>query len=145
MSGETFFCDLCSIEHPKEIRDVHHIVPREYGGTNDQSNLANLCSGVHQSIHRIARVSEEERKPLAITLFGKNANKGLHLVLQILRSKSFSDHTPEFIEVKLQIPIEKYRKIKESLSGMFSKRTKKASVKDLLHAWIDQYILARKL
>jgi 5-methylcytosine-specific restriction endonuclease McrA len=31
---------------------IHHIVPREHGGTNDPSNLICLCSAHHQSLHR---------------------------------------------------------------------------------------------
>jgi 5-methylcytosine-specific restriction endonuclease McrA len=31
---------------------IHHILPREHGGTNDPSNLICLCSAHHQSLHR---------------------------------------------------------------------------------------------
>jgi 5-methylcytosine-specific restriction endonuclease McrA len=31
---------------------IHHIIPREHGGTNDPSNLICLCSAHHQSLHR---------------------------------------------------------------------------------------------
>jgi hypothetical protein len=31
--------------------DVHHIVPRALGGTNDPENLATLCSACHRMIH----------------------------------------------------------------------------------------------
>lgn len=31
---------------------IHHIVPRELGGTNDLTNLVCLCSAHHQSLHR---------------------------------------------------------------------------------------------
>jgi hypothetical protein len=31
--------------------DVHHLVPRELGGTHDVSNLALLCAGHHRALH----------------------------------------------------------------------------------------------
>ncbi len=31
--------------------DVHHIVPREHGGTNDPENLITLCAACHRMIH----------------------------------------------------------------------------------------------
>ena len=32
--------------------EIHHIVPREHGGTNEPSNLASLCDGHHVAHHR---------------------------------------------------------------------------------------------
>ena len=31
--------------------DVHHLVPREHGGTHHVSNLALLCAGHHRALH----------------------------------------------------------------------------------------------
>ncbi len=31
--------------------DVHHVIPRERGGTNDRDNLITLCAGCHRMIH----------------------------------------------------------------------------------------------
>jgi hypothetical protein len=31
--------------------DVHHVVPREHGGTNDLDNLITLCAACHRMIH----------------------------------------------------------------------------------------------
>ncbi len=32
--------------------DVHHVVPRDHGGTNDPENLITLCAPCHRLIHR---------------------------------------------------------------------------------------------
>jgi hypothetical protein len=32
--------------------DVHHLVPREMGGSHDESNLVALCEGHHLAVHR---------------------------------------------------------------------------------------------
>ncbi len=32
---------------------VHHVAPRELGGSNDLSNLITLCSGCHRQHHRL--------------------------------------------------------------------------------------------
>jgi hypothetical protein len=31
--------------------DVHHVVPREHGGTNDPENLITLCAACHRMVH----------------------------------------------------------------------------------------------
>ena len=42
-------CELCYARDTK--LDVHHIVPIEKGGTDDQDNLICLCRHCHQTIH----------------------------------------------------------------------------------------------
>jgi len=39
----------------KHFLEVHHIVPRSRGGTNDESNLITLCSSCHRLIHESPR------------------------------------------------------------------------------------------
>ncbi|SNR53792.1 HNH endonuclease [Halorubrum vacuolatum] len=45
--------------------DVHHVVPRANGGSNDLSNLLTLCSACHRDIHdyRIDRIPRERTRP----------------------------------------------------------------------------------
>jgi 5-methylcytosine-specific restriction endonuclease McrA len=38
--------------------DVHHIVPREHGGTNDPENLITLCAACHRMIHERSRLGD---------------------------------------------------------------------------------------
>ena len=42
-------CELCCARDTK--LDVHHVIPVEEGGTDDQDNLVCLCRHCHQTIH----------------------------------------------------------------------------------------------
>lgn len=42
-------CELCGF---KEIVDLHHIVPKMYGGEDNPENLITLCPNCHAAIHR---------------------------------------------------------------------------------------------
>jgi 5-methylcytosine-specific restriction endonuclease McrA len=41
---------------------VHHVIPREAGGTNDPDNLITLCGNCHRAVHRHGRHGEVFRK-----------------------------------------------------------------------------------
>lgn len=43
-------CLRCRLAEPDEL-EVHHITPVSQGGTNDDSNLATLCSDCHRAAH----------------------------------------------------------------------------------------------
>jgi len=46
------------------ILDVHHIVPREEGGSDDVENLLTLCHRHHPMLEAIRRAILKRRKPL---------------------------------------------------------------------------------
>lgn len=39
----SFHCELCGISADKKALEVGHLVPRNYGGTDDPENLQALC------------------------------------------------------------------------------------------------------
>ncbi|MFC6752781.1 HNH endonuclease [Halorubrum tibetense] len=47
------------------VLEVHHVVPRANGGTNDLSNLITLCPDCHEDVHdrRADRIPREETRP----------------------------------------------------------------------------------
>lgn len=45
----TMECKICNFP----ISDVHHIIPKKYGGTDDMDNLVNLCPNHHRSFHKL--------------------------------------------------------------------------------------------
>lgn len=71
-------CKECSICKSKDSLEVHHIVPRILGGTNDRENLIVLCHKCHRKAHEkdhstltkigIAKCKTEPTEPL-IPLF----------------------------------------------------------------------------
>lgn len=45
-------CEMCLKEGKlTPVEEVHHIIPVNRGGTNDESNLMSLCRSCHNKIH----------------------------------------------------------------------------------------------
>lgn len=51
LQRDNFRCVSCSEELASEDADVHHLLPRSMGGTDEMSNLVTLCDGCHASHH----------------------------------------------------------------------------------------------
>lgn len=49
-------CLRCGLKNEEEL-EVHHILPISQGGTNDDSNLATLCSHCHEAAHGGSKTS----------------------------------------------------------------------------------------
>ena len=43
-------CNICNIDFPS--LDRHHIVSQSKGGTNEQSNICEICPNCHRLVHR---------------------------------------------------------------------------------------------
>ena len=46
-----FRCRQCGVRCHREDADVHHLIPRSMGGSDDPSNLITLCDGCHAAHH----------------------------------------------------------------------------------------------
>jgi 5-methylcytosine-specific restriction endonuclease McrA len=45
-------CVLCGIAESRWVKlEIHHLVHRKHGGTNDPSNLMPVCSLCHSKLH----------------------------------------------------------------------------------------------
>lgn len=45
-------CEECGLEDSnRSFFEIHHIVPREFGGTNEEDNLIILCPNCHRRAH----------------------------------------------------------------------------------------------
>jgi len=49
LNRDNYMCRGCAAQ--ASIFDVHHIVPLEYGGSNEPDNLNMLCKDCHKQIH----------------------------------------------------------------------------------------------
>lgn len=45
-------CFICGEEVPHGIHS-HHVVPQEYGGSDEEQNLVDLCASCHSAIHKM--------------------------------------------------------------------------------------------
>lgn len=67
-------CDICGII---SSGDVHHIIPKSQGGSNQKSNIAYLCVGCHRKVHQSK-----------ITVVGwKTSTKGRELRVELSNQK----------------------------------------------------------
>jgi ATP-dependent DNA helicase RecQ len=48
---DNFRCVSCAVELRSADADIHHLLPRSMGGTDEVSNLITLCDGCHASHH----------------------------------------------------------------------------------------------
>jgi hypothetical protein len=46
-----FFCFICRTTQPKMVLNVHHVRPQAAGGSDDPSNLRELCQRCHDALH----------------------------------------------------------------------------------------------
>lgn len=53
-------CFVCGYDNPNGI-EIHHIVPRRFGGTDHPENTVHLCASFHQAIEKIYDDSFYER------------------------------------------------------------------------------------
>ncbi|CAN7337063.1 RecQ family ATP-dependent DNA helicase [Rhizobium sp. LjRoot258] len=110
-----FRCVSCSLKLASRDADVHHLLPRSMGGSDELSNLVTLCDGCHAAHHpnlagglarrvierwamRLARWLDDEARSLeagmnfgpVLRLFGASHFRGgqLPIVLAALSGKS---------------------------------------------------------
>lgn len=50
MNRDSYTCQICGAKHTR--LEVHHIVYRSKGGTDDEDNLITLCESCHKKIHK---------------------------------------------------------------------------------------------
>lgn len=60
-------CRVCG----KPSSDIHHIVYRSHGGTNDIRNLIALCRGCHDNAHKDEKVMREYLMGLQREIYGR--------------------------------------------------------------------------
>lgn len=51
LSRDGYQCRECGVLCWREDADVHHLIPRSLGGSDDPSNLVTLCDGCHAAFH----------------------------------------------------------------------------------------------
>lgn len=51
LERDNYRCRECGTPCRREDADVHHLIPRSLGGSDDPSNLVTLCDGCHAAFH----------------------------------------------------------------------------------------------
>ena len=86
LNRDNYTCQVCGKKHTR--LEVHHIIYRSQGGTNDENNLITLCKDCHKDIHNGKVVLTKKPKKL-------NLKYATHM--SIIRSQLLKVY-PEAIE-----------------------------------------------
>lgn len=52
LNRDSYTCQCCKGKHKDSKLEVHHIIFRSQGGSDDESNLITLCHTCHQNLHK---------------------------------------------------------------------------------------------
>ena len=104
-------CVECGVQCGRADADVHHLLPRSAGGTDEPSNLVTLCDGCHAAHHpklagRLARrVMERWAVRLALWLDRhgviSEASRNFGAVLRLFGLERFRDGQLPVVEAAL--------------------------------------------
>jgi ATP-dependent DNA helicase RecQ len=61
LQRDEYRCRECGVACRREDADVHHLIPRSLGGSDDPSNLVTLCDGCHAAFHPNLQVKLSRR------------------------------------------------------------------------------------
>ena len=59
---DNYTCQVCGKKHVR--LEVHHVIPRSKGGTDDENNLITLCEDCHEAVHNGKIVLTKQPKKL---------------------------------------------------------------------------------
>jgi len=93
-------CYFCGSEGPIE---THHIVPRRHDGSDDETNLVDLCPTCHERLEALYNkrfyesISGENLKNDGTTQENKQHNKNIETVRKtiVMKVKNLSDEYPQ--------------------------------------------------
>ena len=126
------FCVACGADDIGAL-ELHHLVPRSHGGTDDETNLITLCSPCHGKVHgvrRDVRLSAITKQRMAIAKqrgvkfgrpdmnFGRYAHKASRLSVATRQRKAMEHYAamaPILAEIQAD-GIASLRKIAEELN-----------------------------
>jgi ATP-dependent DNA helicase RecQ len=61
LTRDNFTCRECGSGADRQNLDIHHLMPRAFGGTDDPANLITLCDGCHAAYHPTLQVGLARR------------------------------------------------------------------------------------
>lgn len=89
LNRDSYTCQCCKGKHKDSKLEVHHIIFRSQGGSDDESNLITLCHTCHQNLHRGIIKPKFEGKKKGTLNYATQMNS---IRIQLLK------HYPEAIE-----------------------------------------------
>lgn len=67
---QSFKCEICQQNYPAALHNEHHKIPKALGGSDESSNLSDLCQQDHDLLHTIAYmlINPKRRQEIEPTL-----------------------------------------------------------------------------
>jgi len=75
-------CKICN--YP--ISDIHHIIPKKFGGTDEMENLVNLCPNHHRAFHVLVSMERKKRKLKNKYSNNSKLNQQARIALEIMQN-----------------------------------------------------------
>lgn len=80
LERDNYTCKACGRRHPEVQLEVHHVIPKRYGGTDSADNLITLCHECHRkTMHKkrnvVRAVEKAKSTPLTRFLTAEEARK----------------------------------------------------------------------
>jgi hypothetical protein len=112
-------CGVCSNPHSEDMLETHHRVPRHLKGSDDPSNLIDICPNCHTAIHDLSRLLKIGQSATAAYLETNyhNKRKAQKLLIELAKvivAEEEEIHDKDFIKVPLTLPVEIHRKLRDS-------------------------------
>jgi hypothetical protein len=97
-----YFCEICKHKNRGTVR--HHIIPRSVGGSNDATNLIEVCRNHHNELETLYNMSEPFRRKIQDIQPNERRSYIIH---------NFKEWHKEFIKIEkeLEKEIEKFEKL----------------------------------
>ena len=87
-------CGVCGIGASNDMLETHHIKPRHLNGSDDPTNLIDICSNCHSATHKLAFVLKRDSKTAAsfLELNYPGQSKAQQLLVDMARQSKINMH-----------------------------------------------------
>lgn len=111
-------CGICTIPYGEDLLESHHKVPRHLKGSDDPSNLIDICPICHTSVHALSRflVQSQARavKFLEENYPGKKkVQDTLVQLAKVIIAEAEEMPEKDYVNVPWRAPIEIHAKLRE--------------------------------
>lgn len=136
-------CGICNRPCTEHLLETHHMVPRGLNGSDDSTNLIDICPICHTSTHVLARLIKKSKVEaenfLASNFAGnKQAQEMLVKLAKVIILEEETAGPKEFVNVMYRPSMEIHKKLREMT------KESKTNMLNLLDTLIEKEWRARK-
>lgn len=112
-------CGICQEPYSADLLERHHKVPRHLNGSDDPSNLIDICPVCHTSVHYLARMVKKSQNQASEFLsinYGSYPKTTQDLLVQLAKViilEAEQSGEKEYVNVPWKAPLEIHSKLSE--------------------------------